>query len=462
MPVAAKGAGKPVMRASLGNGRAIAVGPWQKIAADRSGPDGSTIGGEPPTELVLLPFPEWELDDCTLITDADSQRSVVADLRRRKIDLHFDYHHQSLRARDTGVLAIAAGWIAWTSIAGSGAGLVGSGIRWTTRADAYLRAGEFRYFSPVVEYDEKTLRVLTLLSVALTNDPRSNEQEPLTAALAASLMNKRTRLFAGQMEGYMPEWISILVSLLNRLWCSEPDDLIEDMGRAMEAIKGLLGVDGTAAAETARAWGGNLPKDASVLEACLAAGLKLPDTVTRKLAASNAPALLPADALAILGLAADTTPLQFSAALVSLKTERVPRADLIAKEQELAAAHAEKATNRVDALLTTYASRITDAEIPELRRLAGANFDAVELSLKARPPLVSATVSGKGTEPRERALPASRPRRAAAVAGGDEADEVVLATNAIIAERLAAGESITYAAANELRKKRDLAEALTT
>jgi phage I-like protein len=60
-------------------------------------------------------------------------------------------------------------------------GLWATNIHWTPRAEGYLRAGEYLYFSPAFAHDADG-RVTRLVNIALTNLPATFGQEPLVAA----------------------------------------------------------------------------------------------------------------------------------------------------------------------------------------------------------------------------------------------------------------------------------------
>jgi phage I-like protein len=84
----------------------------------------------------------------------------------KRDDFVIDYEHASLKASE----APAAGWfsrLSWQV----GQGLFVEDARWTDRAKAMLRAGEYRYVSPVFRFNGKTGEVESLVNLALTNTP---------------------------------------------------------------------------------------------------------------------------------------------------------------------------------------------------------------------------------------------------------------------------------------------------
>src|SRR5256885_1934897 len=105
-----------------------------------------TIGGDPPAKVLIFPRDVWPLADGeSLITDAESFQSVLANFNERGILVVFDYEHMTIdEYRKPGELPIAAGFITRLEIAPEG--LVGS-VVWTPRAAAHIAAGEYLYHS---------------------------------------------------------------------------------------------------------------------------------------------------------------------------------------------------------------------------------------------------------------------------------------------------------------------------
>lgn len=80
-----------------------------------------------------------------------------------------DYEHQTLHTVKNGQPAPAAGWIhALRWIEGKGLHAL---AELTERAKEQIKKGEYRYFSPVIQYSPKTGEVTRLLMGALTNNP---------------------------------------------------------------------------------------------------------------------------------------------------------------------------------------------------------------------------------------------------------------------------------------------------
>jgi phage I-like protein len=134
-------------------------------------------GKEPPKEFRIFGFGVVETSRGPLLFDQEAAALVMAAFRDQANELSIDYEHQALE--NPPVKAPAAGWF---SLELREDGLWATNVRWTPQADAHLRAGEYRYFSPAVELDPSSGRVLRLINLALTNLPATKAQKPLVAA----------------------------------------------------------------------------------------------------------------------------------------------------------------------------------------------------------------------------------------------------------------------------------------
>lgn len=137
--------------------------------------------GEPPEWVHVVPFGVWrghsygpfqvtELEALQLIRNFEA--------RAPNARVVIDYHHQTLSAEYTGVHAIAAGWIDRLELRADG--VWGHIELWTETAAAHLRAREYRFLSPVLQFDHvaKVSGIpegTYLHSVALTNTPFLDE-----------------------------------------------------------------------------------------------------------------------------------------------------------------------------------------------------------------------------------------------------------------------------------------------
>lgn len=136
------------------------------------------------TDLSALPStegqaPEWiELipagptitgrDGRTWLFDELAQQLVLAAFTSRAIDMVIDWEHASEVSAPQGEAAPAAGWIDRLEIR---ANALWGHVAWTPRAGEQVAAREYRFVSPVFDYDDAYRRVLRMVSVGLTNKP---------------------------------------------------------------------------------------------------------------------------------------------------------------------------------------------------------------------------------------------------------------------------------------------------
>ncbi len=85
-----------------------------------------------------------------------------------ELPLHVDYEHASEVRAPKGEEAPAAGWIDKLEVRD---GRIWAHVDWTPRASAMIAEREYRFISPTFWFDSNTLRIVGLVSVALTNRP---------------------------------------------------------------------------------------------------------------------------------------------------------------------------------------------------------------------------------------------------------------------------------------------------
>jgi phage I-like protein len=103
----------------------------------------------------------FRLDDAAGVIDATAALGMNA-------GLPIDYDHATDLAAPEGRPAPAAGWIRELKVRGES---LWGRVEWTARAAASIVAREYRYVSPVFQYDPKDGRVTRLLRAGLTNNP---------------------------------------------------------------------------------------------------------------------------------------------------------------------------------------------------------------------------------------------------------------------------------------------------
>ncbi len=137
-----------------------------------------------PTEFRIFGPGENDTDYGRFVFDEVSAQSVMAKIAQRRVDLMMDYEHMSVHEPPIIAPASAKVWVAEVRATAAGPELWATKIQWTERAKALIESGEYRYFSPVFAHDKKTRRILTVVNVALTNEPGMHGIQPLLAARA--------------------------------------------------------------------------------------------------------------------------------------------------------------------------------------------------------------------------------------------------------------------------------------
>lgn len=129
-----------------------------------------------PSDGRDMDVPAWRIN-------ADIARRVISAFSAAQPPV-IDYEHQTLYTQGNGQPAPAAGWmhgLRWIE----GRGLFAE-VELTERARQLVAAGEYRYFSPVLEYERGTGAVLRVLMGALTNHPAIAGMAAIDLMAAAS------------------------------------------------------------------------------------------------------------------------------------------------------------------------------------------------------------------------------------------------------------------------------------
>lgn len=151
------------------------------------------LGKVAPKELLLLPAGEFRARDGrprdvpSWVTNGEAAAAIIAKAKDAIGDFVIDYEHQTLLAEENGQPAPAAGW--YKEFEWRDDGLWAIDVRWTEKARSMIEAEEYRYLSPVFEYDKKTGVVLSVLMAALTNYPAIDGHADMAARAAARFTN---------------------------------------------------------------------------------------------------------------------------------------------------------------------------------------------------------------------------------------------------------------------------------
>ncbi|MDD3610463.1 MAG: phage protease [Halothiobacillaceae bacterium] len=181
----------------------------------------SELPAQAPDSFRLLPAGFFRAQDgrpkdirAWQLTHEDMTR-LVAEAQSRATDYPIDYEHQIIESKQNGQPAPAAGW--FRALEARDDGLWAVNVRWTPRARQMIEAGEYRYISPVFQYDASG-RVTRLLMAAITNHPALDgltDLAPLTEELCMS--DSTETLAALRQRLALPEGEDIAQAALTRI-----------------------------------------------------------------------------------------------------------------------------------------------------------------------------------------------------------------------------------------------------
>lgn len=160
------------------------------------------------------------LNDAQAVIDATLAYAAGA-------DLVVDYDHQTLNAREHSGAVPAAGWFKAFEAREDG---IWGRVEWTPTASSALVAKEYRYFSPVFDYNPRTGEVARVKLGALTNVP-----------------NLQLQAAASRQGDLMDELMERLCYLLNLPLTTTR----EEMKAQLDKLSGLLDQAATVAAASA-------------------------------------------------------------------------------------------------------------------------------------------------------------------------------------------------------------------
>jgi phage I-like protein len=100
--------------------------------------------------------------------DEQAQQMVLGLFTARSIELPIDWEHATQSRAPNGEEAPAAAWIAELEVRAGG---LWGRVDWTPRGGEQVVAREYRYLSPVFDYEADGGRIVRLVSAGLTNVP---------------------------------------------------------------------------------------------------------------------------------------------------------------------------------------------------------------------------------------------------------------------------------------------------
>ncbi len=118
-------------------------------------------------------------------TDGAEHLNEIVDVTRQLAgsqDLVIDYDHQSIFSAIPGVggVAPAAGWIKELEVRADG---IWGRVEWTEEAQSSIRAGKYRYISPVFYHSKQGGKVMAIRLAGLTNLPNLDLAEVAASSL---------------------------------------------------------------------------------------------------------------------------------------------------------------------------------------------------------------------------------------------------------------------------------------
>lgn len=157
------------------------------------------ISADAPTRVQLIPAGPNVVgrDGRAWLWDAAAQASVLQQFGDRGLPLPIDINHSSEFAAPNGGESPAAAWIERLEIVDDA---LWGFVKWTPRGREAVTNREYRFLSPVFEYQGESKRITRLISAGLVNNPNlklqalNREESPmprstlLLAAIAGALM----------------------------------------------------------------------------------------------------------------------------------------------------------------------------------------------------------------------------------------------------------------------------------
>ncbi|MGB8685651.1 MAG: phage protease [Candidatus Binatus sp.] len=156
--------------------------------APASAPSPADAAASAPEWIELLPAGVFYGRDGRGPFRLDDPVAVIASTTAMQMaaGIPIDYDHATDFGAPAGRPAPAAGWIRELEVRG---GAVWGRVEWTARAASSIVAREYRYVSPVFQFDPKDGAVTRLLRAGLTNNPNLH----LTAIAAARTTAAETK-----------------------------------------------------------------------------------------------------------------------------------------------------------------------------------------------------------------------------------------------------------------------------
>lgn len=173
------------------------------------------------------------------VMNAEIAQRLIDAANARSTPYVIDYEHQTLKAAKNGQPAPAAGWFKELEWRGND-GLFAVNVEWTDAAAAMILKDEYRFISPVFNYN-KSGHVLQILHAALTNTPALDDMDEVMLAAASVLATNST----SEGNAGMDELLEQLRWMLNLPLSTTQEEVMAEL---MKLIQRLSNDEGTAAA----------------------------------------------------------------------------------------------------------------------------------------------------------------------------------------------------------------------
>jgi phage I-like protein len=297
-------------------------------------------GGAPPGEFRIWAYGQVKTWKGTFSLTRQAAADLVSLSQDGGNDLYIDWEHAHLKVLDgsEGAQSPAAGWF---NLEARDDGLYAVNVRWTARAADQLGNGEYRYFSPLFGIDDQGV-IVSLINLALTNDPATKNLAPLVAASRS--LSELTELVGDALEEAFGECWLIEVftdyAVFSLPYSDEPMRInysyAEETGVALDQQ----------AVEAQRQY---LPVPGGMTMKNILIALSLAATATEDDATKKVAALVSLNKTAQ-GLTGETEPAKVEAALMAL-SQRAGQADALHTRVEKLEGDSKKV--ELDALIAT-------------------------------------------------------------------------------------------------------------
>lgn len=135
-----------------------------------------------PTEFKLFALGVNKTLHGDFVLDAEGAAAILAQWKRRGVDMQIDLNHDSLDKDKRLMRSDAADSMGSFVPELRADGLWATRVCWSSEGARRLRGKLQRYTSPAAHYDTKTRRITALHNAALCSDPATYEIAPLVAA----------------------------------------------------------------------------------------------------------------------------------------------------------------------------------------------------------------------------------------------------------------------------------------